>query len=86
MCSDHANVYVSDGANLKVILEASIKMLPLINETYTGGHKRYSMKTDVLTLAAVVFVGGLLLSSISFSEIFQDEDKNAASYQDQASR
>ncbi|MFL0810910.1 MAG: hypothetical protein K6L76_10895 [Agarilytica sp.] len=46
------------------------------------------MKTDVLTLAAVVFAGGLLLSSISFSDIFQAEDINTAhyQYQDQASR
>ncbi len=33
------------------------------------------MKTDVLTLAAIVFVAGLLLSSITASDIFASNDE-----------
>jgi len=33
------------------------------------------MKTDVLTLAALVFVVGLLLSTISVSDIFDSGEK-----------
>lgn len=32
------------------------------------------MKTDVLTIAAVVFVVGLLMSTVSFSEIFNSAE------------
>lgn len=35
------------------------------------------MKTDVLTMAALVFIIGLLLSSISFSEIFDPSEDDA---------
>jgi len=35
------------------------------------------MKTDVLTLAAIVFFVGLLLSTISVSEIFDSSEKDA---------
>ncbi len=35
------------------------------------------MKTDVLTMAALVFIVGLLLSSISFSEIFDSPEDEA---------
>lgn len=34
------------------------------------------MKTDVLTLAAVVFIAGLLLSSISVSDIFDSNNED----------
>ncbi len=36
------------------------------------------MKTDVLTLAAIVFVAGLLLSSITASDIFTPNDEVTA--------
>ncbi len=36
------------------------------------------MKTDVLTLAAIVFVAGLLLSSITASDIFEANDEISA--------
>ncbi len=39
------------------------------------------MKTDVLTLAAVVFIAGLLLSSFSVSEIFESAEDQPASVQ-----
>lgn len=35
------------------------------------------MKTDVLTVAALVFVVGLVLSSISFSDIFGSQEDEA---------
>lgn len=34
------------------------------------------MKTDVLTLAALVFIVGLLLSTVSVSEIFSPDEKD----------
>ncbi len=45
------------------------------------------MKTDVLTLAALVFIVGLLLSSFSVSEIFDsNEDAPAPVQQGSISR
>lgn len=34
------------------------------------------MKTDVLTLAALVFIVGLLMSTVSFSSMFDSEEEN----------
>ncbi|MFL0803783.1 MAG: hypothetical protein K6L81_08685 [Agarilytica sp.] len=39
------------------------------------------MKTDVLTLAAIVFVAGLLLSSITASDIFENNEDLSTSVQ-----
>jgi len=35
------------------------------------------MKTDVLTIAAVIFFASLLLSSVSFSDYFSAENDDA---------
>lgn len=39
------------------------------------------MKADVLTIAAIVFVLGLLLSSFSTSEVFQSDAESAQATQ-----
>lgn len=39
------------------------------------------MKTDVLTLAAVVFVIGLVISGVSGSDLFQSEQEPPAALQ-----
>lgn len=46
------------------------------------------MKTDVLTFAALVFVVGLVMSTVSVSEIFSpsDEDLVARSAQSEEAR
>lgn len=36
------------------------------------------MKTDVLTLAALVFIVGLLLSTVSFSSMFGSDESSVA--------
>ena len=59
----------------KVILSSSIII------KIESGSLGYSMKTDALTLAAVVFVVSLVISGVSGADFFKPEQKPPAALQ-----